>query len=125
VLSGSIIISGSQGTTTPSVQIFGDIRQSGYHRFDPVNTNIDTSISASYIYVSGSTNDLYFSQNGDGYSNVTRLRWLEGNLYTGLLNGGLITATVGSTTYQISSGSGIIVNLNASLAANPYPLFNI
>jgi hypothetical protein len=122
-LSGSIIISGSTGpgAATASVQIYGDIRQSGYHRFDPVNTNIDTSISASYIYVSGSTNDLYFSQNGDGYSNVTRLRWLEGNLYTGLLNGGLITATVGSTTYQISSGSGIIVNLNASLTANPYP----
>jgi hypothetical protein len=120
-LSGSIIISGSQGTTTPSVQIYGDIRQSGYHRFDPVTTNIDTSVSASYIYVSGSTNDLYFSQNGKGYSNVTRLRWLEGNLYTGLLNGGLITATVGSTTYQVSSGSGIIVNLNASLNDNPYP----
>ena len=64
---------------------------------------------------------MYFSQNGDGYSNVTRLRWLEGNLYTGLLNGGLITAVTGSRTYQVSSGSGIIVNLNASLAANPYP----
>jgi hypothetical protein len=123
VLSGSIIISGSSGpgSTTASVQIFGDIRQSGYHRFDPVTTNIDTSISASYIYVSGSTQDLYFSQNSKGYSNTTRLRWLEGNLYTGLLNGGLITATVGSTTYQISSGSGIIVNLNASLNDNPYP----
>ncbi len=50
------------------------------------------------------------SQNGNGYSNVTRLRWLEGNLYTGLLNGGIIT-TLSPTTYQISSGSGIIVNL--------------
>ncbi len=61
VLSGSIIVSGSQGPGSPtaSVQIYGDIRQSGYHRFDPVTTNIDTSISASYIYVSGSTNDLY------------------------------------------------------------------
>jgi hypothetical protein len=122
-LSGSIIISGSStpGSPTASVQIYGDIRQTGYHRFDPVNTNINTSISASYIYVSGSTNDLYFSQNSAGYSNVTRLRWLEGNLYTGLLNGGLITATNGTTTYQISSGSGIIVNLNASLTNNPYP----
>jgi hypothetical protein len=123
-LSGSIIISGSStpGSPTASVQIYGDIRQTGYHRFDPVTTNIDTSISASYIYVSGSTNDLYFSQNGSGYNNVTRLRWLEGNLYTGLLNGGLITAATGSTTYQISSGSGIIVNLNASLTDNPYPV---
>ena len=118
-LSGSIIISGSLGSQ-PTVRIYGDTTHNGYIRFDPVITNIDTSISASYIYVSGSTNDLYFSQNGSGYNNVTRLRWLEGNLYTGLLNGGLIT-TQSSTVYQISSGSGIIVNLNASYNNNPYP----
>jgi hypothetical protein len=123
LISGSLTISGSSpiGSPTASVQIYGDIRQSGYHRFDPVTTNIDTSVSASYIYVSGSTNDLYFSQNGSGYNNVTRLRWLEGNLYTGLLHGGLIT-TASSTVYRISSGSGIIVNLNASLADDPYPV---
>ena len=120
-LSGSIIISGAYGTNNPSVRIFGDTRHNGYVRFDPVSTNINNSISASYIYVSGSTNDLYFSQNGAGYSNTTRLRWLEGNLYTGLLHGGVISATVGGTTFNISSGSGIIVNLNASLSKNPYP----
>ena len=120
-LSGSIIISGAFGTNNPTVRIYGDTTHDGYIRFDPVSTNIDTSISASYIYVSGSTNDLYFSQNGNGYSNTTRLRWLEGNLYTGLLHGGLITATVGGTTFNISSGSGIIVSLNASLNDNPYP----
>jgi hypothetical protein len=117
-LSGSIIISGS--TIDPTVQIYGNVEHNGYIRFDPVSTNINTSISASYIYVSGSTNDLYFSQNGSGFNNVTRLRWLEGNLYTGLLNGGNLTAT-GTTTYQISSGSGVIVNLNASLTNNPFP----
>jgi len=123
LLSGSITISGSSGpgALTASVQIYGDIRQSGYHRFDPVTTNIDTTISASYIYVSGSTNDLYFSQNGNGYNNVTRLRWLEGNLYTGLLHGGLIT-TQSSTVYQVGSGSGIIVDLNTSLSDDPYPV---
>jgi hypothetical protein len=120
-LSGSITISGSLGTTTPSVKIYGDTQHSGYIRFDPVSTNIDQSISASYIYVSGSTQDLYFSQNGGGYNNTTRLRWLEGNLYTGLLNGGLITVTTGSTTFNLSSGSGIIVDLGASLNDNPYP----
>jgi hypothetical protein len=121
LLSGSITISGSLGSAIPSVQIYGDIRQAGYHRFDPVTTNIDNTVSASYIYVSGSTNDLYFSQNGSGYTNVTRLRWLEGNLYTGLLNGGVITSQ-SSTVYQVSSGSGIIVDLNASLSDNPYPI---
>ncbi len=120
-LSGSIIISGALGTSNPTVRIYGDTTHNGYIRFDPVSTNIDSTISASYIYVSGSTNDLYFTQNGSGYANTTRLRWLEGNLYTGLLNGGLITATVGGTTFNISSGSGIIVSLNASLNDNPYP----
>ena len=120
LLSGSIIISGALGQPNPTISVFGDLNQKGYTRYLPVTTNIDTSISGSYIYVSGSTNDLYFSQNGSGYSNVTRLRWLEGNLYTGLLNGGIIT-TQSSTVYQISSGSGIIVNLNASYNNNPFP----
>jgi hypothetical protein len=120
-LSGSIIISGSTITpTTPTIKMYGDMETNGVIKFDPVIKNIDTSISASYIYVSGSTNDLYFSQNGSGYANTTRLRWLEGNLYTGLLHGGLIT-TQSSTVYQVSSGSGVIVSLNASLNKDPYP----
>jgi len=120
-LSGSIIISGAFGTNNPTVKIYGDTTHNGYIRFDPVSTNINPNISASYIYVSGSTNDLYFTQNGGGYNNTTRLRWLEGNLYTGLLNGGIISQ-VDSHTYQVGSGSGIIVNLNASYNDNPYPI---
>jgi len=120
-LSGSIIISGSTTTpSTPTIKIYGDAETNGVVKFMPVVKNIDTSISASYIYVSGSTSDLYFSQNGNGYNNVTRLRWLEGNLYTGLLHGGIIT-TQSSTVYQVASGSGIIVNLNASSNSDPYP----
>ena len=107
-------------SVTGSLEVSGGIILNGYARFNPVTTNINTSVSASYIYVSGSTNDLYFSQNGSGYSNTTRLRWLEGNLYTGLLHGGLITSQ-SSTMYQVSSGSGIIVNLNASFTADPFP----
>jgi len=117
-LSGSIIISGS--TTVPTVQVYGNVTHDGYIRFNPVSTNLDTTISASYIYVSGSTQDLYFSQNSKGYNNVTRLRWIEGTLYTGLLHGGVITSQ-SSTVYQVSSGSGIIVDLNASLSDDPYP----
>jgi hypothetical protein len=119
-LSGSIIISGALGTNNPTVKIYGDTQHNGYIRFDPVSTNINQSISASYIYVSGSTNDLYFTQNGGGYGNTTRLRWLEGNLYSGLLHGGIIT-TQSSTVYQVSSGSGLVVDLNASYTDNPYP----
>jgi hypothetical protein len=122
ILSGSIVISSSlaPGNLSASVNIFGDTAVTGFIKFNPYSTNIDTSISASYVFVSGSTNDLYFSQNGNGYNNTTRLRWLEGNLYTGLLNGALIT-TASATTFNISSGSGVIVSLNASLNDNPYP----
>jgi hypothetical protein len=128
ILIGNTILSGTlqiQGEYPPSagsasVSIVGNMDLNGYLRFDPVTSNIDTSISASYIYVSGSTNDLYFSQNGSGYNNVTRLRWLEGNLYTGLLHGGAVTQ-VNSNTYQVASGSGVIVSLNASIPNDPYP----
>ena len=121
-LTGSIIISSSfpVGSTSSSVKIYGDTTMTGFLKFEPYSTNIDTTISASYVFVSGSTNDLYFSQNSEGYSNVTRLRWIEGNLYTGLLHGGLIT-TQSSTVYQVSSGSGVIVTMNASIATDPYP----
>ena len=121
-LSGSIIISGSTTVpTTPTIKVYGDVETNGVIKFLPVVKNIDNSISSSYIYVSGSTQDLYFSQNGAGFNNVTRLRWLEGNLYSGLLSGGIISASLGTNTYYISSGSGIIVNLNASTASrDPY-----
>jgi len=122
ILSGSIIISGSTTTPiTPTIKIYGDMETDGVIKFMPVSKNIDTSISASYIFVSGSTNDLYFSQNGNGYNNVTRLRWLESNLYTGLLHGGIISQ-VNSNTYRIGSGSGIIVDLNVTVPDDPYPV---
>ena len=122
ILTGSIIVSSSYpvGSYSSSVNIYGDTSMTGFLKFNPQSTNIDTSLSASYIYVSGSTNDLYFAQNGNGYANTTRLRWLEGNLYTGLLHGGLIS-TQSSTVYQVSSGSGIVVTMNASLSDDPYP----
>jgi hypothetical protein len=120
-LSGSIIISGSDNTATPTIRIFGDMQTDGVIKFDPVSKTINNSISASYIFVSGSTQDLHFSQNGAGYSNITRLRWLEGNLYTGVLGGGLVSQ-IDSTNYKISKGSGIIVNLNATTSSQePYP----
>jgi hypothetical protein len=124
-LSGSIIISGSEGTTPSTIQIYGDTAQTGRIRLNPVSTNIDTSLSASYIYVSGSTDDLYFSQNGRGYSNVTRLRWLEGNVNTGLLYGGIVSGSVGTSTFNVSAGEGLITTMNAFTASeSPNPVFN-
>ena len=126
-VTGSLFTSGSNtlvGITnlTGALNVSGSETIKGYIQFEPVTTNVNNNISASYIYVSGSTNDLYFTQNSAGYNNTTRLRWLEGNLYTGLLSGGVLSTTIGSTTFNLSSGSAIIVNLNASTgSADPYP----
>jgi hypothetical protein len=109
-------------TLTGSLKITGSQTITGYTQYIPTNPNIDNSISASYIYVSGSTNDLYFAQNGNGYSNNVRLRWLEGgSLYTGILQGGILSSTPGTTTFKITSGSGLIVTMNASTGSEPYP----
>jgi hypothetical protein len=85
------------------------------------NPNVPTNTTASYIYTSGSTNDMYFTQYGGGYTNTTRLRWLEGSLSTGLLHGGVLSTVTGSNTFSISSGSGIVVSYNASTGNDPYP----
>jgi hypothetical protein len=102
------------------LEINGNQVIDGYLQLDPVIANIPSNVTSSFIYVSGSTNDLYFTQNSGGYSNTTRLRWLEGNMYTGLLKGATLS-TGSSTTFNVSAGSGIIVTLNASVTQEPYP----
>ena len=129
--SGSIIFSGSRsslGTEEVSVLVNGDIFVSGgigtndYLQLKPVNLlRIPTNTTASYIYTSGSTNDLYFTQYSGSFTNTTRLRWLEGILSTGLLNGGIISTTNGTTTFNVSAGEGLVLSFNASTTSDPYP----
>jgi len=120
----------STGADDPSIVFRGDTFVSGafgvsdYVQMKPVGAlRIPTNTTASYIYTSGSTNDIYFTQYqpGTGFTNTTRLRWLEGELATGLLNGGVLSTTVGSTTFNITAGAGIIVTYNASTTSDPYP----
>ncbi len=87
------------------------------------NIAIPTNQTASYIYTSGSTNDLYFTQYqpGTSFTNTTRLRWLEGGLSTGLLHGGILSTVTGTTSFNLTSGSGIILNFNATTGSDPYP----
>ena len=132
-ITGSLIVSGARsdlGTENTSVLFNGDIFVSGgiglndYIQLKPVNLlRIPTNTTASYIYTSGSTNDMYFTQYqpGTGYTNTTRLRWLESTLSTGLLHGGVLSTTNGSTTFNITSGSGIVLNFYASTTTDPYP----
>ena len=121
----------SIGAELPSILFKGDSFISGafgtdsYIQIKPVNTlRIPTNTTASYIYTSGSTNDLYFTQYNGPYTNTTRLRWLEGMLTTGLLHGGVLSTANGSTTFSITSGSGIILTYNATLTTDPYPTVN-
>ena len=96
----------------------------GYLQLNPVVANIPNNLTSSYIYVSGSTNDLYFTQNSGNYLNTVRLRWLEGTLSTGLLHGGVLSSTPGSTTFGVTEGEGLIVTMNASTGSAPYPTTN-
>jgi hypothetical protein len=119
------------GADQPSILFKGDSFVSGalgtdsYIQMKPVgNLRIPTNTTASYIYTSGSTNDLYFTQYSGPYTNTTRLRWLEGMLTTGLFHGGVLSTATGSTTFSITSGSGIILSYNAALTTDPYPTIN-
>ena len=129
-MSGNILITGSI-TATNQTASFGYVSASfldvtgkqtvrGYTQYIPTSDIVPISTVGGYIYSSGSQGDLYFAQTNGSLNNVIRLRWLEGNMYSGLLNGGVIT-TQSSTVYQVSSGSGIIVSLNGSLSTDPYP----
>jgi hypothetical protein len=124
-------ITGSTGllTTLTASQGFvsGGLSVGNYIQMLPVgNVVIPTNQTASYIYISGSTNDMYFTQYqpGTNFTNTTRLRWLEGMLTTGLLHGGVLSTVTGSTTFSLTSGSGIILSYNASTGSDPYPTIN-
>ncbi len=126
-----LFVSGNKstiGADSPSSIFGGDTFISGafgtdsYVQMKPVNTLlIPTNTTASYIYTSGSTNDLYFTQYSDPYTNTTRLRWIEGVLTTGLLHGGIVSTANGTTTFSVTAGSGLIVTPNATTTSDPYP----
>jgi len=136
VLSGSLTISGNtimtgSITATNLTASFGYVSASylevtgkqtvrGYMQYLPTTDTVPLAVTGGYIYSSGSQGDLYFGQTNGSAVNVVRLRWIEGNLYSGLLSGGII-ATGSSTIYTLSSGSGIIVSLGGSLSSDPYP----
>ena len=97
----------------------------GYLQLNPVVANIPNNFTSSYMYVSGSTNDLYFTQNSGNYVNTTRLRWLESILSTGVLHGGVLSSTPGSTSFSVTEGEGLIVTMNANTGSAPYPTNNL
>jgi len=110
------------GSFSGSAAYLNDVHISDYLQLLPVGAlNIPTNTTASYIYTSGSTNDMYFTQYQGPYTNTTRLRWLESALNTGLLNGGTLSTVNGTNKFNVASGAGIILNYNASTSSDPYP----
>ena len=130
-ITGSLLITGSktiigQSYLTGSLFITGSQGLTGYLGLEPVaGLTIPTNKSASYIYTSGSTNDLYFTQYQGEYTNTTRLRWIESNLSTGVLYGGVLSSTTGSTQFTVTGGEGIIVTQNAFTSSAPYPTIKL
>lgn len=121
--SSSLTFDGTNLNLTGNFNITGGLT-SPYVQMLPVSTvPIPVNQTASYIYTSGSTNDLYFTQYqpGTNFTNTTRLRWLESGLSTGLLYGGILSTVTGTNTFSIQSGSGIILTFNASTSSEPYP----
>ena len=106
----------SGNTFNGNQNVVGNVNISKNLTILPSNESIDTNINSNVINVKNDTGDLLFTKVKDGILDVVNLKWLEGNLYTGLLSGGLISATVSGTTFNISAGTGIVVTLNTGIS---------
>jgi len=126
-ITGSTNITGSFETIGP-VSLYGDVyirgneTISGALKFDPVQDPDPTGadLDSTFLFQSASNTplgyDLYVRQDG----NVVKWKWIEANLNSGLLYGGLITWS--GSQFTVSSGSGIIVNHNASYSEEVSPI---
>ena len=129
-ISGSLYVTGSSQfignqTVTGSLFVSGTLEQTGIINLKSSTPPADNLEPQSYIYSSGSEGDLYFRQTSARGLNETRLRWLEGNVYTGILAGGVVSGSTGDTTFSVTAGHGLIVTLNASTGSEDlYPSFN-
>jgi len=113
-LSGSIYVSGSMNA-------LADLTLAGTLRLDPAQDPGGTNLTASFLFTSASNTeqgyDLYYRQDG----NLVKFKWLEGGISSGLLYGGKITSS-GSMIY-VSSGSGVILDPNATFTKEINPQF--
>jgi len=98
------------------VLISGSLKLNPTHDPDPSGLDLDSTV----LFQSSSNTslgyDLYIRQNG----NLIKWKWVEGVVNTGLLFGGVVTYS-GSTVF-VSSGSGIIVDHNATTTQEISPI---
>lgn len=105
----------SGNTFNGNQEINGDVNIKNNLILSPTTQIIDENNDGVVIQVKNDTGDLLFTKVRNGVLDTINLKWLEGNLYTGLLSGGVISATNSGTTFNISAGTGLIVTLNADL----------
>ena len=119
---GSNVFTDDQ-TISGSIYLTGSLIQDGVINLVPTDAPSPSSDPEAFIYSSGSEGDLYFRQTSSRGTNEVKLRWLEGNLYSGILSGGVVSGTPGGTTFSVGAGTGIIVDLNASTGSlDIYPI---
>lgn len=86
---------------------------------DPDPNGLD--VQNTFLFVSSSNTslgqDLYIRQNG----NLVKWKWFEGMLNTGLLYGGVLSYSGSTNQFSVSSGSGLIVNHNATTGSEVSP----
>ena len=123
-ITGSFAVSGStiqigNNTLLGNTTLTGSITVSGPLRLDPTLDPGQISTTASFLFTSASNTatgfDLYYRQ-GD---NKVKFKWIEGVLNTGILYGGILTYS--ASNFYVSSGSGIIVNHNATTGSEISP----
>jgi hypothetical protein len=103
------------------MQANANVTIGGTLRLDPAQDPGNTNATASFLFTSASNTaqgyDLYYRQDG----NLAKFKWLEGGISTGLLFGGVVSAS--GTTIYVGSGSGLIMTANASLSQEISPTF--
>jgi len=119
VIGGNLIVSGALETDT----ILGNTLQGSKITTDYIElvNVVDEpvpSVNGTYLYSSGSTNDLYIVHNNSAL-NKTNFRWVENSLGTGLLQGGILSTETGTTTFSVTAGEGIVLSYNATTSSVP------
>lgn len=123
IISGptSIQLRGRNSSLTGS---FSGSLHGGEVRFEPIldPDPSGSNLTSTVLFQSASNTDLgydlYIRQDG----NLTKWKWIEGSLESGLLYGGVITYS-GSNIF-VSPGSGLIINHNASTGSEIGPIID-
>jgi hypothetical protein len=117
-ITGSLYVTGSSNFIG-NQNVSGSVSVQGTFRLDPTQDPGSTFLSSSFLFVSKSNTslgyDMYVRQDG----NLVKWKWVEGNLNTGILYGGVLTYS--GSTFYISPGTGIIVNHNATTGSEVNP----